>query len=133
VLGKIIRNRVPRCARIYISVKLRPNPRVIVEGAHPNGNLRTLGPVAAKQTRAAGDTKRFHRSLTFSVNADQFLACEQVELLPRDAHLRANSRSRMLPATIAMAVVRPEERRLRLETYAAAKATAPNPLTHKII
>jgi hypothetical protein len=47
MLGKLVRDRVPRRARSDVSVKLRPDPWIIVECAHPNGHLRTIGPFAA--------------------------------------------------------------------------------------
>lgn len=80
MLGKIVRNRVPRRTRIDVGVKLRPDPGIIIECAHANGNLRAIRPFAAKQTRAACHAKRLHCPFALPVNADQFLAFEQVEL-----------------------------------------------------
>jgi hypothetical protein len=57
-------------------VKLWPDSRIIVEGAHPNGNLIATGPVAAEKAGTAGPAKCFHRSLPFSVNADEVSALE---------------------------------------------------------
>ncbi len=59
VLGKIVRDRVPRRARIDVSVKLRPDPGIIVERPHADGHLRTIRPFAAKQTGAARAQKAF--------------------------------------------------------------------------
>jgi hypothetical protein len=112
-------------------VKLRPDPGIIVEGAQANGNLRTIRPVAAEQARAASDAKSLHRPLALPVNADQLLSQEQVELFLQDTRLRADRGARMLPATVAMTMTRPNEWRLDFETHTAAKTTASNHPGHK--
>ena len=93
MLRKIVRNRVPRRARIDPGVKLRSNPGIIVEYPHPNGYLGTIRPFTAKQTGAAFDAKSFHCSFAFAINTNHFIPGEQMELLLSHARLRANSRS----------------------------------------
>jgi len=130
MLGKIVRDRVPRRARLDISVKLRPDPRIIVERPHADRHFPTIRPFAAKQAGAAPAAKGLHGPLAFPVNADQFLALDEMELSFPHARLRANRSSRMLATTIAVAMACPDKRRFDFETHSAAKATAANHFRH---
>ena len=105
-------------------MKLRPDAGIIIERAHPNGNLVAIGPIAAEQTRAAVETKRFHRSFPFSINANQFRAAEQSKLFLQHSRLGADGGAGMFPATIAMAMAGAKEWRLDFEPHATAKTTA---------
>ena len=111
-------------------MKLRPDPGIIIKRAHPNGNLVAIGPIAAEQTRAAVETKRFHSSLSFAVNANQLRAAQQSKLFLQDSRLGADRGAGMFPATIAMAMARAKKWRLDFEPHAAAETTAPNRRRH---
>lgn len=132
VLGKLVRDRVPRSARIDVGMELRPDPRIVVEGTHANGHLRTIRPFAAKQAGAARRAKGLHGPLALPIDADQFLALEEPELFFSHARLRANSSPRMLAATIAVTMACPDKRRFDFKTYPSAKTTATNQPAHAI-
>jgi len=76
ILRKVIGDRVPWCAIIYKSMKLRPNSWIIIEHAHANGYLGAVRPITAEQTGAAVDTERLYGTLAFSVDLDQLLALQ---------------------------------------------------------
>jgi hypothetical protein len=111
-------------------MKLRPDAGIIIERSHAYGDLRPIRPFATEQARAASGAKRLHCAFALSINADQFRALQQMELLFSHAGLRANGRARLLPAAIAMTMVRPDKRRLDFESHSSAKATSSNYLTH---
>lgn len=69
-LREVVGDRIPRGTGIHKRVKLRTNPRIIIERSHADRNLRPIWPVTAKQTRAAIHAKRFHGTFTFAINAD---------------------------------------------------------------
>ncbi len=76
ILRKVIGDRVPWCAIIDKSMKLRPNSRIIIELAHANRHLCSIRPFAAEQARATIYTERFYRALALSINLDQLFALQ---------------------------------------------------------
>ena len=129
-LWKVIRDLVPRRAVGDPRMKLRPNSGIVIERAHPNRYLRPFRPITTEQTRAAIRAENFYRAFTSSVNFDQLLALEETELFTQNPGLRANRRSRVLPASFAMTMACQKEWRLDLKPHATAKATAVNGLVH---
>ena len=111
-------------------MKLWPNAWVVIERSHSNRHLRTLWPIAAKQTGTAVYAKRFHSAFAFSVNLDQLFALEETELFLQNPCLRAHGRSGMLAAAVAMTVTRLQKRGLDFKTYAATQAAATDRLFH---
>ena len=111
-------------------MKLWPNAWVVIERSHSNRHLRTLWPIAAKQTGTAVYAKRFHSAFAFSVNLDQFFALEKTELFPQHPRLRTHGRSRMFTAAVAMTMARLQKRRINFKTHAATKAAATDRLFH---
>ena len=111
-------------------MKLWPNAGIVVERSHTNRHLRALWPIASEEAGAAVYTERFHRAFAFSVNLDQFVALEEAELFFQYPRLRANGRSRMLAAAVAMTVTRLQKRRVDFKTYAATQAAATDRLFH---
>ena len=81
ILWQVVCDRIPRGAAFYESVKLRPNPGVIIERPHANRDLRAVRPITAEQTRTALDTEGFNCAFTLSVDFDQLLTLQQPELL----------------------------------------------------
>lgn len=107
-------------------MKLRADAGIIIERAHSNGHLLAIGPIAAEQTRAAIETKRFHRTLAFAVNANQLRATKQSKLFLQDSRLSADRGAGMFPAAIAMAMAGAQKWRFDFEPYATAKTTSAN-------
>lgn len=130
MLGETIRDLVPRGARTNVSVKLRPDSRIIIERAHANGDLFALRPVAAEKAGTARLAKCLHRSLPFAVNPDELGALEQLKLLLLHPRLGADSGAGMLPATIAMTMARSQKRREDLEPHSATETTAGDRFRH---
>jgi hypothetical protein len=130
VLRQFVCDLVPRSSIFHVSVKLRPNSGIIIEGSHANRYLRTVRPVAAEQARAAVHTESFHRAFTFSINLDQLFALQQAKLFLVHARLRANRRSRMFAATIAMTMTGADKRRIDFKPNPAAKTTASDNFLH---
>ena len=111
-------------------MKLWPNAGVVIERSHSNRHLRTLWPVAAEQAGTAVYAKRFDSAFAFSVNLDQFFTLEETELFLQYPRLRADGRSRMFTAAVAMTVARLQKRGLDFKTYAATQAAATDRLFH---
>jgi hypothetical protein len=130
ILRQSVRDLIPRSSTIHVRVKLRPDSGIIIEGSHANGYLRTIRPVAAKQARAAVQTKSFHRAFAFSINFNQLFTLQQAKLFLSHARLRTNGRSRMFSATIAMTMTGADKGRLDFKTNPAAKTTAPDNFLH---
>ena len=130
ILRKIICDRVPRSAAIDKGMKLWPNCGLVVERSHPYRHLSTRWPIASEEAGAAVDTERFHSAFAFSVNLDQFFALEEAELFLQYPRLRANGRSRMFAAAVAMTVTRLQKRRVDFKTHAATQAAATDRLFH---
>ena len=107
-------------------MKLRPDARVIVKRAHPNGNLIAVRPVAAEKARTAILAKRLHGSLPFAINPDQLSALDQLEAFLQDARLRADGRPGMFPATIAMAMAGSQKGLIHFEAHSPAETAASN-------
>jgi hypothetical protein len=70
VLREIVSDGIPRCSAFHKSVKLRPNARIIVEGAHTDRHLIAIGPIAAEEARTAVNAERFDGAFPFSINLD---------------------------------------------------------------
>jgi hypothetical protein len=130
ILRKVISDRVPRRAIIDKSMKLRPNSRIVIEGAHANRHLRAVRPITAEQTGAAVDTERLYGALALSINLDQLFALQQAELFPPHTCLRAYSGPGMLATAIAMTMAGLKERRIDFKAHAAAQTTAANEPVH---
>src|ERR671914_2182767 len=111
---------------MHISVKLRPDARIIVERAHPNGNLIALRPVAAEKARTTHLAECLDRSLPCSVNANELRALKQFKLLLLHPSLGADSGPGVFSAAIAMTMTRAQKRRDDLEPDAATETTATN-------
>jgi hypothetical protein len=111
-------------------MKLRADAGIVIECAHPNGNMVAIGPIASEQTRATVDAKGFHRSFPFAVNANQLRASQQSKLFLQDSRLGADRGAGMFPATIAMAMACAKKWRIDFEPHAAAETTAPNRSRH---
>jgi hypothetical protein len=105
-------------------VKLRFDSRVIVKRSHPYRNLRAIGPIASKKTRAAVSAKSFNCAFTPSINPNQFAALQQVELFLPHSRLGANRCARVFAATFAMAMAGANKWRLNLKSNRATKTTA---------
>ena len=112
---------------------LRANPRVVIESSNANGNFIALRPIAAKQARAAGDTKCFYCALSFAVNANQIFTAQQTELLLLHARLRAHRGPGMFSAALAVTMSRANEGRRNLEAHSAAQATSSNSFSHELL
>src|SRR5919201_1192124 len=122
----VVRELVPRRARVHERVVLRPDPGVAVERAETDRDLVSLGPLAAEEARAADGAEHLDRSAAFGPkHAQQLLPGEQPELLLRHAPVREAEGAGMLPAERAVAVVRAPERELDLELNAAAEEASP--------
>lgn len=131
VLGQIIRDFVPRRARIDECVKLRADSRIIIESTHSNRYLWTVRPIAAEQARPANLAEGFHCAFAFAVHPDQLLASKEAKLFFQHACLRTDSSPGMFAAAITMTMVRSNERRFDFETHSAAETTATNNLAHE--
>jgi hypothetical protein len=132
ILRQVVGNRVPRRSIVYERVKLRSDSRIIVERSHPYRNLRTIGPIASKKTRAAVSAKCFDRAFAPSIHPNQFAALQQLEPLLPHSRLSANRRARVFAATFAMAVAGPNKWRLNLKSNRAAKTTATEFRVHRL-
>src|SRR6266496_4079457 len=130
ILRKVIGYRVPWCAIIDKSMKLRPNSWIIIERAHANRHLWSIRPFAAEQARATIHTERLYRALALSINLDQLFALQQAELFPPHTCLRAYSGPGMPAAAIAMTMAGLKERRIYFKAHAAAQTTAANRPVH---
>jgi hypothetical protein len=130
VLRQSVCDLVPRSSTIYVSVKLRPNSGIIIEGSHANRYLRTLGPVAAEQARAAVHTESFHGAFAFPINFHQLSALQQAKLFLLHPRLRTNSRSRMFAATVAMTMTGADNGRIDFKPNPATKTTASDNFLH---
>ena len=124
------RYRVPWCAIIDKSMKLRPNSWIIIERAHANRHLWSIRPFAAEQARATIHTERLYRTLALSINLDQLFALQQAELFPPHTCLRAYSGPGLLAAAIAMTMAALKEGRIHFKVHAAAQTTAVNGPVH---
>src|SRR5262245_20585806 len=87
ILWESVCDHVPGCTRVYVGVKLRPDPRVVIKCAHPDRDLCSFWPVSTEQARSAGEAERLHRSLSASIASNQLLALQQPKLLAPDPHL----------------------------------------------
>src|SRR5215468_7897478 len=104
-LQAVVGDLGPGRRRRGVGVVLRTDPRIAVERAEADGDLRPVGPGAAEQTRPADGTERLRRPALGMVDPDQFLAVEQPECLSRHAALGEAERTGVLTAPRAMAVV----------------------------
>jgi hypothetical protein len=80
-------------------MKLRPDARIAVEGVHADGDLRSNWPSSSEKARTAGRAEGFDRTLPFAIDANEFSALKEAELLTLDAGLRETERAGALPAT----------------------------------
>ena len=128
----VIRKLVPRRPRVDKDVGLRPELRIVVQGAEPDRDLVPLRPVATEQARAARGAERLHLAVSRSKDADQLLALKQPELLARNASLREAERPGVLAAARAVAVDGDPKRQRHLEANAAAEAAAMDRLSHSL-
>src|SRR5438094_6152193 len=121
----VLRELVPRRARVDERVVLRPDPRVAVQRAEPDRDLVAFWPVRAEERRAADRAERFDRCSALGLeDSQQLFALEQPELLARHASLRQSEGARVLAAERAVAVVRSAEGQVDLEAHAAAETAA---------
>src|SRR5439155_10739142 len=118
-------HRQPRDCRADPGAVLRADARVLVEGAEAHRHDVAVGPLRAEEARPALDAEDLAAAAVLGLpEAEQALACEHAELLWADTCLRLAVGSRVLPAARAVAVVRPDERRIDLEADTAAEAAA---------
>jgi hypothetical protein len=68
-------------------VELGPDAGVAVEGTQPDADLVAPGPLVAEEARAANRAERLDAAVIWPEDADQLLAGEQAEPLPRDPAL----------------------------------------------
>ena len=130
ILRQVVCDLIPRGSTIHVSVELRPNAGIIIEGAHANRYLRAVRPVAAKQARTAVHTESFHRAFAFPINSNQLFTLQQAKLFLSHARLRTNGRARMFATTIAMTMTGADKRRIDFKPNPAAKTTASDNFHH---
>jgi hypothetical protein len=127
----VVRELVPRRARIDVRVALRADLRVSIKRAEAHRDALAFGPPVAEEARAAFRAERFDAASVGAVDLDQLLALEQPELLAGDVAHGQPECSRVLAATRAVAVNRTGERKIHLEADASTEATATDGLSHE--
>jgi hypothetical protein len=111
-------------------VKHRPNSGIIVETSHANRNLITFGQSPPNKLEPQFTQNAFTAPFAVTIYFDQLSTLQQPKLLFPNARLSADSCARMFTAAIAVAVTRPDQRRIHLEAHAAAQTTAPDHFRH---
>ena len=89
------------------------------------------GQIATEQARATDDAEGLHGPLAATVDAEQLLSGEESELLAPYPRLRAHRGPRVLAASRAVAVIRPDERRRHLEAHTAAETASSHDIRHE--
>ena len=107
VLRQVVRDYIPGRAIVNESVKLWPDTRIVIEGAHSDRYLGAIRPIAPKHARAADSAKSFHGSFPFAVDANEVVARKEFKLFAPNTGLRANGGSGMFPTTFAVAMAGP--------------------------
>jgi hypothetical protein len=79
-------------------MKLRADARIAVEGAHADGDLRSVWPSSSEEARTAGRAEGLDRTMPFAIHANEVSALEQAELLTWNASLCETERAGVLPA-----------------------------------